>query len=779
MYILDIVLSQGIAEKLGWTLIHSLWQTVIIALGLAMLLRSLRRASAHVRYLVACLALIMTLAFPLMTSGLLSFSDAAPSVQGQPMSAPAVEPSAASTAETGQLETAQSRQVRSEWLPSGIWKPSLLIWIEPELPLLVCFWAVGVLGLSVWHLGGWLRLHGLRRTGTRPVDQAIRDHLTALGGQLGIRRAVQCLESAKVHVPTLVGWLRPVILLPASVLTGLSPGALEALLAHELAHVKRYDYLVNLIQTAVEILAFYHPGVWWISNRIRVEREHCCDDMAIAVCQDRAQYMRALARMEEIRSQPARLAVAANGGHLLTRIQRLAGISPSQSRTSVWLSGLVTVSLVMTLTLATGLAVGDYATDPDMALEREVLKGFSKNRDRLQCGTLTWTEEVERSGSGQDGQKRTLTGQYQMWWDGKKLATKYDRDILCTGTPNSGKSQEWWIERQRGSNAYDGSPLSFKPKFDPREDWLRQVQWKGRGSVDEQIKHFRKTDHLKVEWAKVDVNDRLLIRLTVRNMSTETPSDGGHSVDYFDPTRGYGLVKTQWYSRENGLYLERNADLAEVVPGGWLPVQILSESFLLAGGEAGQTHRFRLDLDRCSFNDRSALPDGIFKYSVKSEQQELNATLKAISDEEDRRRESESQALRQGPAASVQAFLDAALAGDLAKARSYLAPRMAQANDGDRSIKQFKEMAQGQNLRIAAVAAEKGAAFVVTSAMKADQGRTGPLTFQLIAGTDEPDRWYIQDIDIKTPAKAGRDLEAFLEKHPNGRLLLMEEHEES
>ena len=119
---------------------------------------------------------------------------------------------------------------------------------------------------------------------------------------MGVRRAVALLESARVEVPMVVGWLRPAILVPVAALSGLTALELEAILAHELAHIRRHDYLVNLLQCVVEALMFYHPATWWISRVIRREREHCCDDMAVAACRDRLVYARALAAMEGLAS---------------------------------------------------------------------------------------------------------------------------------------------------------------------------------------------------------------------------------------------------------------------------------------------------------------------------------------------------------------------------------------------------------------------------------------------------------------------------------------------
>src|SRR5687768_2508429 len=135
--------------------------------------------------------------------------------------------------------------------------------------------------------------------------------------------------------------MRPVILLPASALTGLTTSQLELILAHELAHVRRFDYLVNLLQTIVETLLFYHPAVWWVSGRIRLEREHCCDDAAVAACGDVLSYARALTELEGLRGAMPALAMAATGGSLTERVRRLVDAPAHAHRSSRWVAGFV------------------------------------------------------------------------------------------------------------------------------------------------------------------------------------------------------------------------------------------------------------------------------------------------------------------------------------------------------------------------------------------------------------------------------------------------------
>jgi uncharacterized protein involved in exopolysaccharide biosynthesis len=170
----------------------------------------------------------------------------------------------------------------------------------------------------------WIR--HLKTSDTSPLDHEWQLRLRALSQRLNVHRPVALFKSALVEVPLVIGWLRPVILLPASALSGLTPDQLEAILAHELAHVRRCDYLVNAFQNVVETLMFYHPAVWWISSCIREEREQCCDDLVVSACGNRVTYARALLFLEEARGLP-RLALAANGGSLIYRVRRLLGIS--------------------------------------------------------------------------------------------------------------------------------------------------------------------------------------------------------------------------------------------------------------------------------------------------------------------------------------------------------------------------------------------------------------------------------------------------------------------
>jgi hypothetical protein len=192
-------------------------------------------------------------------------------------------------------------------------------------------------------LGGLWLLRKLKTRFNQPAPKELVLRCRDLAQRLGIAYSIQLRESFAVNVPLVIGWLRPMILLPTSTISGLSVLQLELILAHELAHVRRHDYLLNLLQHLAETLLFYHPAVWWASAKIREERENCCDDMAVRVCNgDKTNYAKALAKLDDMHL--CQLAPAATGGSLLKRIERLANKALPQTPNPVqWTAGLVLI----------------------------------------------------------------------------------------------------------------------------------------------------------------------------------------------------------------------------------------------------------------------------------------------------------------------------------------------------------------------------------------------------------------------------------------------------
>jgi beta-lactamase regulating signal transducer with metallopeptidase domain len=322
--VIDPLLDSPLVRSIGWALIHFVWQGTVIGIATALTLRALAGARPVMRYAVACFSLALMLIVPVI--GVLT---------NRPSDSSTLAPAAAASV--------------------NVVAP---VPLDRLLPSAVMFWLAGVLLLSVRLMVACAGVQRLKRA-TRTVDAAVVARVLSLAHRFGIDRPVRVFESTLVRVPTVVGHLRPVILLPASVITGLAPGYLDAVLAHELAHVRRHDYLVNALQSLVETLLFYHPAVWWCSRQIRIEREHCCDDMVVEAGGNRLAYATALAQLEELRGLEPMLSLNASGGRLVDRIRRLLSESPMKERRSTTWTIAAALAVVIALVVTPARRVAD------------------------------------------------------------------------------------------------------------------------------------------------------------------------------------------------------------------------------------------------------------------------------------------------------------------------------------------------------------------------------------------------------------------------------------
>ncbi|HEV2322954.1 MAG TPA: GWxTD domain-containing protein [Terracidiphilus sp.] len=300
-----------LVHALGWALLHFCWQGALIALLLACVLAVIPERLSQLRYAVCCAAMALMIALPLITFGALA--------ERMPASKQHVDFGIAGQAAAPALNAA----AYSSTEPWTVWCEDAL---NQALPTLIGFWLAGVIVLLIRLNLGLIATRRIRTDGVEPAPAELEKPLRSLRVRLGMERTIELFHSARVHTPTVIGWLKPAILFPAGCVAGLSAAQVEAILAHELAHIRRHDYLVNLFQSVVETVLFYHPAVWWVSGRIRREREHCCDDLAVSVTGDRLAYARALSLLEEMRAPSPSGAVAATGGVLKMRIARLLGV---------------------------------------------------------------------------------------------------------------------------------------------------------------------------------------------------------------------------------------------------------------------------------------------------------------------------------------------------------------------------------------------------------------------------------------------------------------------
>ena len=311
---------------LGWAVVHSFWQATLIGGLTALVLGLLHQGHARTRGMVAGTGLALMAIAPIVTA-----------VAGVDFLGPSV------------------RSPLTRAIDSTIALSTLLDWRAFVVRAAAIVWLVGVVVSALRLAADWRRAQALRARALLDAGRDVREAVADLRARMAVDTDVDVWSSARASVPMVLGWRRPVILVPLSALRALRTDQLRAVLAHELAHVTRGDYLANLCQMAADTLLFYHPAAWWLSRRIRTEREYCCDDAAVAVGGDAGSYARALATLDDARGE-TRLAVAAASGTLLDRVQRIVGcprptLTPGRGAAALLLTAVV-ASLMMAFAMA-------------------------------------------------------------------------------------------------------------------------------------------------------------------------------------------------------------------------------------------------------------------------------------------------------------------------------------------------------------------------------------------------------------------------------------------
>ena len=300
-------LAATLVPVLGRVLVDFLWQGLAIGVIAAIVLHALRGARPQHRYLVSCLALLGCLLVPTASLVAKLMADGGPTTTGAGPAFPA----------RWAAVVVEGRTV----VPAA----SLDAW----LPWIVMLWASGAGALCLRVGAGLLWIARLRTAPQVAAQAAWQARLDALALRFGLRRGIALRLVDGLDSPVSAGWLRPVVLVPTALVVRMPVDLVEALLAHELAHVRRHDYLVNLLQSLAEALLFYHPVTWWLSRRIRIEREHVADRLAAEVTGEPRRLALALSELSELNAVPRthsaslHLAQAAHGGHLMSRIEQL------------------------------------------------------------------------------------------------------------------------------------------------------------------------------------------------------------------------------------------------------------------------------------------------------------------------------------------------------------------------------------------------------------------------------------------------------------------------
>ncbi len=381
--ILENIATTQLIENLGWTLLHSIWQIVLIAFWLFLALRIFAKSPTNLRYLISLFALVLTLILSAATFVRLSQNSAV------------IKPDIISYDAKNPVIFRERIEVSEEFSPlnntknASFNKANFFVSVESlqsdftknfaaASPILVALWLLGMIIFALRLTGGiWqTRVYKTRET-SNPSEDWQRKFVD-LVERLKINRTIRLLQSKIVETPMVVGWLKPVILIPTSVFLCMNSEEIETIIVHELEHIRRRDYPVNFAQNFIEILFFYHPLAWWISAQIRRERECACDDAVLRILENsNIVYANALANLEEFRQSAKQTAspilVAANGGKLMKRIERIINKNKN-AKTGKFQNSLWSASLVCGLILA--LMLGIFS-----ATEQSFVNAQSKSSD--------------------------------------------------------------------------------------------------------------------------------------------------------------------------------------------------------------------------------------------------------------------------------------------------------------------------------------------------------------------------------------------------------------
>ena len=360
MEILNTLFSSQITEALGWTVLHSLWQSGLIAALLLLSFVAFKKTTAKVRYRMAGTAMLTVLLTSIATFFYFFNSE-----KGKELSAFVIE---RNTEVIAPLLISNPENTSSFGFFSS--------YFEQHLPLIVTIWLVGMGFFLLRLIGGFAYVYYLKNNKVKAVTDYWQLKADALREKIPVKKSIAIFESTLIKMPMTIGYLKPVILLPIGLINHLSLAQTEAVLAHELAHIARKDYLFNILQSVMEVLFYFNPAVWLISSHIRRERENCCDDIAVRVCGSSLNYVKALVSLEEVSQQLPHLAMtfSNNKNHLIMRVQRILKQPQTKSRLGERL--IAALFILMTF----GLFAFQQKEAPSLDVLEEVIPQIEKEK---------------------------------------------------------------------------------------------------------------------------------------------------------------------------------------------------------------------------------------------------------------------------------------------------------------------------------------------------------------------------------------------------------------
>jgi beta-lactamase regulating signal transducer with metallopeptidase domain/predicted metallopeptidase len=469
---MENIFNQNLNYAIGWTVIHSLWQATAIAILSGIVMIILRKKTAQTRYIVHNVALFAVLVSAVITFNLYySKSDigtenitnlmtSPPSVLTEPMTKTSFE-----TAESLKItiESTNNQSIITEKQTSNLHLPivsgsalsidGMKSYFDENIYVVVLIWLLGVGLFLLKLLGGISYVYYLRNQHNFPVDEYWFETIQNLSKRVNIQKQIDLVESALVRSPVVVGYLKPMILFPIGAINRLNPNEVEAILAHEIAHVMRDDYVFNIVQSVIEALFYFNPAVWWISANIRAERENCCDDVAIELCGNSMTYAKSLVLVQEMQYYSAAFAMGFAGqrkNQLLLRVQRVLNQSNNKSN--------VMEKLIATCLIVLGFVFLSYGGStpilPDLS-QNETLNELISDTDNDPLSMSGyWNAEIKNESVYVNFQHKSATNN----WNSGHTFDKKEFSALPT------TESEFTITREAGT-------MTMKGKFEGNEGY--------------------------------------------------------------------------------------------------------------------------------------------------------------------------------------------------------------------------------------------------------------------------------------------------------------------
>jgi len=441
-------------DKIGLILFHFAWQATVIAFITGLLLYLLKGADSRIRYAICCFSLLLMIALPICFTLTNLIKD--------PYSFEESTVKQSNPVDTKE-EFYNGKLIGITYRTNQIQISSydeLMYYIIRYTPFITISWLLGIVLTILYRIYGYSKIRSLIRQAKQVEESYWVPKIKEMMQKIGLKREIIFLLSPGIDTPAVIGFLKPVLLIPVSFFTGVDSSYIEAIILHELAHIKRYDYLVNIIQLIIETLGFFHPAVWWISSQIRRERENCCDDFAVELLGDKFIYVKSLVQLEEIR-QNTILITAANGSNLSNRVSRLLG-KKSDIYNSPFLNFAVTSFITFILIISLGFVMTNsndgrslsnlFKNSASNKLDNNLIAYFPFNgnaNDESVFKQKTYTHNVVlcEDRFGHKNRAFDFNGKNSYITTDKKNVVNYAKSITisCWIYPRRAKNWESWI----------------------------------------------------------------------------------------------------------------------------------------------------------------------------------------------------------------------------------------------------------------------------------------------------------------------------------------------